>query len=62
MTYRETEHAGGARKNRLFDRAIRLQAGQYTLVYQSDDSHSFGDWNSEAPDDPFYYGVTVFRP
>ena len=61
MTYRRTEHAGGGRKNRLFDGVIRLEAGEYHLVYRSDDSHSFRDWNTAAPHDPFNYGVTVFR-
>ncbi|MCZ6917146.1 MAG: hypothetical protein O7I93_10245 [Gemmatimonadetes bacterium] len=61
MTYRQTEHAGGAQKNRLFDGVIRLEAGVYHLVYRTDDSHSFDDWNSAAPHDPFSYGVTVFR-
>ena len=61
MTYERTEHAGGAQKNRLFDGVIRLEAGEYELVYRSDDSHSFRDWNSAAPHDPFSYGVTIFR-
>ena len=61
MTYRETEHAGGAAKNRVFDAFMSLEAGEYNLVYQSDDSHSFGDWNDAAPDDRFNYGVTILR-
>jgi hypothetical protein len=61
MTYADTEHAGGAQKNRLFDGTLRLPAGEYCVRYQSDDSHSFGDWNADAPRDPFSYGVTIFR-
>lgn len=61
MTYRETEHAGGAAKNRVFDAFMRLEAGEYNLVYQSDDTHSFGDWNDAAPEDRFNYGVTILR-
>ncbi len=61
MTYRNTERAGGARKNRRFDDTIRLPAGDYTLRYQSDGSHSFGDWNAAPPADPFNYGVTLYR-
>ena len=61
MTYRETQHAGGAAKNRVFDGVMRLQAGEYNLVYQSDDSHSFGEWNSAAPEDRFNYGVTILK-
>ncbi len=61
MTYRQTEHAGGGQKNRLFDGVIRLEAGEYDVVYRSDDSHSFRNWNTAAPHDPFSYGVTIFR-
>ena len=61
MTYRETEHAGGGSKNRVFDGTIHLPAGEYILVYRSDGSHSFGDWNVGAPDDRFNYGVTIIR-
>lgn len=61
MTYRTTEHAGGAQKNRMFDGTIRLPAGTYVLRYESDGSHSFSDWNSDAPDDPEGWGVAVKR-
>ena len=61
MTYRETEHAGGGQKNRLADQVIHLDAGEYVLRYQTDGSHSFGDWNVDAPRDPFSYGVTLYR-
>ncbi len=61
MAYSDTDHAGGAQKNRVFDRILRISAGEYRLVYQSDDSHSFGDWNAAAPEDTYSYGVTIFR-
>ena len=53
MTYSDTDHAGGARKNRVFDRILRIPAGEYRLVYQSDGSHSFGDCNMSPPDDRY---------
>lgn len=56
-----TTHAGGGRKNRLASVTITLPAGEYVLRYESDDSHSFGNWNQPAPDDPEGWGVTVFR-
>ncbi len=59
MTYRSTEHAGGARKNRLFNGVIRLPAGEYVLRYESDGSHSFSNWNADPPDDPLRWGATV---
>ena len=61
MTYRVTEHAGGAKKNRRFDGVMRLPAGEYVLRYETDDSHSFGDWNAAPPDDPEAWGITVYR-
>lgn len=59
MTYRSTDRAGGARKNRLFDDEIYLKAGTYQVIYESDDSHSFEEWNSRPPDDPFNWGITI---
>jgi hypothetical protein len=59
MTYRTTDHAGGARKNRSFDGTIALPAGSYTLYYESDDSHSFNDWNDDPPFDQSGWGVTL---
>jgi hypothetical protein len=61
MTYRVTEHAGGATKNRRFDGVIRLPAGDYVLRYETDGSHSFGNWNAAPPDDPEAWGITVYR-
>jgi hypothetical protein len=61
MSYGETEPAGGARKNRVFDGTITLPAGSYVLRYESDGSHSYADWNDAPPDDPESWGITVFR-
>ncbi len=61
MDYDATEPAGGARKNRSFDGTIRLPAGSYVLHYKSDGSHSYDDWNDDAPDDADSWGITVFR-
>ncbi|MBU0473580.1 MAG: hypothetical protein KKF62_05410 [Bacteroidetes bacterium] len=59
MKYRETTHAGGSQKNRLYNDVINLDSGKYKLHYKTDDSHSFEDWNSPAPDNPQMYGVTL---
>ena len=61
MTYRLTDHAGGAQKNRLYNGKITLPAGEYLLRYHADDSHSHGSWNMTPPNDPFSYGVTLLR-
>lgn len=61
MKYNETERAGGARKNRLFEGDINLAAGDYEVFYKTDDSHSYADWNDNPPDDPVSWGVTITR-
>lgn len=61
MTFQDTRHAGGSKKNRVVDEAIHLDAGHYWLYYTSDDSHSFGSWNSAPPYDANYWGITVFE-
>jgi len=35
-----------------FEGTIRLPAGDYVLRYKSDGSHSYDDWNDDAPDIP----------
>lgn len=61
MKYEQTRHAGGAKKNRLFDGEIKLPSGKYEVIYTSDDSHSFEGWNDARPRDPMNWGVTVRR-
>ena len=56
----ETEHAGGAEKNRLVDRVVRLQAGSYLVNYVSDDSHSYDEWNAAQPLDPEHWGISIY--
>lgn len=61
MTYRKTRHAGGADKNRLFDDVLTLRKGEYLVYYESDDSHSFNDWNAAPPYDPANWGITIYK-
>lgn len=61
MTYRTTTHAGGAKKNRVFDKQVFLDKGEYEVHYQTDDSHAFGDWNDDAPEDRSHWGVTIYK-
>ena len=60
MSYDNTEHAGGAAKNRLFDDVIHLKPGNYLVYYRSDGSHSYNDWNGAPPAEDRYWGVSVF--
>jgi hypothetical protein len=59
MTYRKTDHAGGAKKNRMFNDTVQLDAGEYELFYESDGSHSYRHWNDSPPRDPQSWGVVV---
>ena len=59
MSYRRTDHAGGARKNRVFDDVVELDSGRYFVYYESDGSHSFKRWNASPPADGFNWGVTI---
>lgn len=61
MTYRKTTHAGGDRKNRLFDDTVFLPAGEYYIHFESDDSHSYRNWNASPPRDPINWGVTIYK-
>lgn len=61
MTYSMTFHAGGDRKNRMVNTTMLLDKGEYLLHYVSDDSHSFNDWNTDPPDDPTMWGITLFE-
>ncbi len=61
MTYSMTFHAGGGRKNRSASTTILLEKGDYTLHYVSDDSHSFKNWNTDSPDDPTMWGITLYN-
>ncbi len=59
MTWRNTKPAGGARKNRLYDDTIILEPGKYEVIFVTDGSHSFNDWNAARPRDPASWGITV---
>jgi len=61
MSYRTSEHAGGAHKNRMFNDFILLKAGNYRLYFESDGSHSFMDWNDDPPHDPMNYGIKILK-
>lgn len=59
MEYDKTTHAGGAQKNRLFNDTIELKAGSYKVLYKTDSSHAFDDWNAKPPDDPYHWGIMI---
>jgi hypothetical protein len=55
-----TERAGGADKNRMIDEVVTLPKGTYTVFFQTDDSHSYNDWNSSPPADAEHWGITIY--
>ncbi len=59
MEYEDTQHAGGARKNRIVRDVIELPAGGYVMRYVSDGSHAFGSWNQPRPPQPHLWGLTL---
>jgi hypothetical protein len=61
MTYGMTFHAGGGRKNRMVNTSIVLEKGDYILRYRTDDSHAYGEWNMDPPDDREYWGITLYK-
>ncbi len=60
MSYENSVHAGGARKNRKEIEFLRLEPGVYRLHYESDGSHAYNNWNSDEPDYPERWGVAMF--
>ena len=60
MAYDETEHAGGADKNRLYEGTLKLEPGSYLVYYRSDGSHSAHEWNAARPAESRYWGVSIF--
>ncbi len=60
MDLDSTKHAGGAAKNRIEIVMKTLEPGTYTLRYQTDDSHSYRNWNDLPPHRQEFWGVRVF--
>jgi len=61
MSYGITRNAGGAKKNRLFNSTILLEAGNYSLHYKTDGSHSYNSWNLSPPKNQENYGITLMK-
>jgi hypothetical protein len=61
MEYDKTSWAGGAKKNRVFDKTITLNRGEYELNYKTDGSHAYNDWNDDPPEDRTHWGITIYK-
>ncbi len=58
--YFKSFYLGGNTKNRINVGIVKLDKGTYTLRYKSDDSHSYGKWNTTPPGDSAWWGIQVF--
>ena len=61
MSYENSLQAGGDYRNQIQIEGLTLPAGIYTLHFQSDDGHSFDNWNGYPPDYPKYWGIQIFK-
>jgi hypothetical protein len=59
LTWRNSQHAGGARKNRMFNGKVYFIRGHYRMYYETDGTHSFSNWNDTPPNNPDKYGIRV---
>ncbi len=59
--FNQTYFEGGAMKNRIRADLISLNPGTYRIHYQTDDSHSYENWNNHAPNHPDFWGIAVFE-
>lgn len=59
FSWRESEPAGGAGKNRVAKISRVLPAGRYAALYATDDSHDPSEWNAQPPHDPDAWGLTI---
>ena len=60
IEFSKTIHAGGALKNRMAVDTILLNAGNYTIVYETDESHSYGHWDDTPPTNQFS-GIKIYE-
>lgn len=61
MTYESTEPAGGDSNFRAAWLDLALPPGEYRVGFITDGSISYGNFSSEAPDNPQDWGIAVFR-
>jgi hypothetical protein len=60
MEFRDTDEAGGAYKNRRYDRVLHFEPGSYIVYFVTDDSHSYDNFNEKAPDEEEAWGIRIY--
>lgn len=61
MDFKASNYGGGAEKNRIQINNILLDEGHYRVVYRSDDSHAYNDWNNTPPHYAEDWGIFIFE-
>lgn len=59
LSFDNTEPAGGSIKNRIYNEVLRLPAGRYRVVYQTDGSHAYRRWKGNPPYDAAGWGIRL---
>ena len=59
LTWKDSDPAGGADKNRSAHFTKTLPSGHYAAFYGTDDSHDPSAWNASPPHDPDRWGLLV---
>lgn len=60
MNLRTCDRAGGSSKNLLVQEYITLPPGKYAVHYDTDGSHAYGQWSYLPPNDPCFWGITLW--
>lgn len=60
MSRETSQEAGGDDNNRVEVAFLDLSVGSYTVGYETDGSHAYGDWRNGEPHYPSRWGITVF--
>ena len=57
-----TEWAGGAQENRVYEGKVGLRPGIYRLSVATDSRHNYGSWEANPPYDPGGWGISLSSP
>ena len=57
-----TEWAGGALENRVFEGKVGIQPGIYRAFVVTDNRHNYGSWEANPPYDPDGWGIRLSSP
>ena len=61
MTYQNTTSAGGADRNRRFSGVIMLEPGEYRAHFDTDFSHSYGNFDDDQPANGQDWGIAIYK-